>query len=131
MSDYTPVPEADLEASFMETLALLRQNSTDGHAAMSGLQRLTEQLASEAYRRELEHKNVMSMLDVVNQTLKQNTEIHKEAIAIIKNSKPANKTRAETAIEILKIVGWASIILFCVVMALLAGSELGMRFRTR
>lgn len=124
MSDYTPVPEADLEASFMEMLALLRQNSADGRAVM-------EQNASDAHHRELQHTNVMSMLNVVNQTLKQNTEIQKEAIAIIKNSKPANKTRAETAIEILKIVGWASIILFCVVMALLAGSELGMRFRFR
>lgn len=129
MSDYTPVPEADLEASFMETLALLRQNSADGHAAMSGLRELTEQLTSDAYRRELEHKNVMAMLNVVNETLRENTEIQKAAIFIIKNSEPANKTTMETASAILKNVGWAAIILFFVVMSMLVGTELAIRFK--
>lgn len=116
MSDYTPVPEADLEASFMETLALLRQNSTDGRAAMSGLQRLTEQLASEAYRRGLEHKNVMSMLDAVNTTLK-------ESNVIIANSRPLKKTRIELTKDILTIILMLSIAISALSVSILLAAK--------
>lgn len=116
MSDYTPVPEADLEASFMEALALLRQNSTDGHAAMSGLQRLTEQLTSEAYRRGLEHKNVMSMLDAVNATLK-------ESNVIIANSRPLKKTRIELTKDILTIILMLSIAIITLSVSILLAAK--------
>lgn len=111
MSDYTPVPEADLEASFMETLALLRQNSADGHAAMSGLTRLTEQLTSGAYRRELEHKNVMTMLNVVNETIK-------EANVIIANSRPIKQTSMELAKDVLTILFMGSSAVLFIVFAM-------------
>lgn len=116
MNDYTPVPEADLEASFVETLALLRKNSTEGHTALSELQKLAQQLGGNAYLRELEYKNVMATLEAVNTTLK-------EAKSVIANSRPAKQTRIEYAKDVLTILCMGSIVVLLIASAMLFSAE--------
>lgn len=124
MNDYTPVPEADLEAAIMETLTLLRQNSTEGRTALDALHTLAQHLEWERSVREAQYKNVEILLREVNSTIM-------EANNIIKNSKPAQKSHIETAIDILKIVSMSSFILFLVVMSILAGTDVVTYFRPR
>lgn len=123
-NDYAPIPDADLEASFMETLALLRKNSTEGRTALSELQKLAQQLGSNAYLREVEYKNVMAMAESVNAAL---AEIKK----VIENSKPKKKTRIEEIKDVCSILFWGSTSILFVATSMVMVKEVLIYFNIR
>lgn len=121
MSDYTPVPEADLEAAIMETLTLLRQNSNAARAEFREFERLTKQINSAI-------QAMNSNNEIVSASLNENTTALKESKLVIENSRPIKKPLQEQITGFVVPAFWCFALIAIAALAILLTSNLLLRF---